>query len=374
MNKNGATQRLVDQFIDMVKIASPSRQEGAFATYMRKELEALGFSVEVDSAGDSVGGNTGNLIATLKGTKEAEPLMFCCHMDTVLPCTNIHPVIEGDVIRSDGTTILSGDDKAGIAAILEGVRRIQERNVKHGLLQVVLTICEEVGMYGSKGLDYSKIKAKRAFILDSSGPLGKIVIQGPAKDVIKAVIHGRSAHAGLTPEKGISAIQVAARAIDRMKLLRIDEETTANLGTISGGSATNIVAEQAEIVAEARSLVNEKLDVQSGHIRECFEQAAREFGATVDVTIDRSYAAFQLTKDTPVVQQCLEAMHRLGVEPKLLSTGGGSDCNVFNARGLTAVDLAIGMTDVHSKEETIKISDMETVACLIESIIEHNNI
>ncbi|MBP2667561.1 MAG: family metallo-hydrolase [Firmicutes bacterium] len=374
MNKNGATQRLVDQFIDMVKISSPSRQEGAFAAYMRKELEALGFVVEVDSAGDSVGGNTGNLIATLKGTKEAEPLMFCCHMDTVLPCTNIHPVIEGDVIRSDGTTILSGDDKAGIAAILEGVRRIQERNVKHGLLQVVLTICEEVGMYGSKGLDYSKIKAKRAFILDSSGPLGKIVIQGPAKDVIKAVIHGRSAHAGLTPEKGISAIQVAARAIDRMKLLRIDEETTANLGTISGGSATNIVAEQAEIVAEARSLVNEKLDVQSGHIRECFEQAAREFGATVDVTIDRSYAAFQLTKDTPVVQQCLEAMQRLGVEPKLLSTGGGSDCNVFNGRGLTAVDLAIGMTDVHSKEETIKISDMETVACLIESIIEHNNI
>ena len=374
MNKNGATQRLVDQFIDMVKIASPSRQEGAFAAYMRKELEALGFVVEVDSAGDNVGGNTGNLIATLKGTKEVEPLMFCCHMDTVLPCTNIHPVIDGDVIRSDGTTILSGDDKAGIAAILEGVRRIQERNVEHGLLQVVLTICEEVGMYGSKGLDYSKIKAKRAFILDSSGPLGKIVIQGPAKDVIKAVIHGRSAHAGLTPEKGISAIQVAARAIDRMKLLRIDEETTANLGTISGGSATNIVAEQAEVVAEARSLVNEKLDVQSGHIRECFEQAAREFGATVDVTIDRSYAAFQLTKDTPVVQQCLEAMHRLGVEPKLLSTGGGSDCNVFNARGLTAVDLAIGMTDVHSKEETIKISDMETVACLIESIIEHNNI
>jgi len=374
MNKNGATQRLVDQFIDMVKISSPSRQEGAFAAYMRKELEALGFVVEVDSAGDSVGGNTGNLIATLKGTKEVEPLMFCCHMDTVLPCTNIHPVIDGDVIRSDGTTILSGDDKAGIAAILEGVRRIQERNVKHGLLQVVLTICEEVGMYGSKGLDYSKIKAKRAFILDSSSPLGKIVIQGPAKDVIKAVIHGRSAHAGLTPEKGISAIQVAARAIDRMKLLRIDEETTANLGTISGGSATNIVAEQAEIVAEARSLVNEKLDVQSGHIRECFEQAAREFGATVDVTIDRSYAAFQLTKDTPVVQQCLEAMQRLGVEPKLLSTGGGSDCNVFNGRGLTAVDLAIGMTDVHSKEETIKISDMETVACLIESIIEHNNI
>lgn len=373
MDKNSATQRLVDQFIEMAKIASPSRREGAFAAYMRQELEALGFTVEADDAGKLAGSDTGNLIATLPGTKAAEPLMFCCHMDTVLPCENIRPVVDGDVLRSDGTTILSGDDKAGIAAILEGIRRIRERGLEHGLLQVVLTICEEVGMYGSKGLDYGKIKATRAFILDSSGPVGKIVVQGPAKDVIKAVIHGRSAHAGLTPEKGISAIQVAARAIDRMKLLRIDGETTANLGTISGGSATNIVADRAEVVAEARSLVNAKLDVQSGHMKECFEQAAREYGAVASVTVDRSYAAFQLTEDTPVVRQCIDAMRRLGIEPRLESTGGGSDCNVFNGRGLTAVDLAIGMTDVHSKEETIRISDMETVARLIEALIEHND-
>ena len=372
MDKNPATQRLVDQFIQMVRISSPSRQEGAFAAYMKQELEKLGFAVEFDTAGDKVGGNTGNLIATLPGSKEAEPLMFCCHMDTVLPCANIQPLIDGDVIRSDGTTILSGDDKAGIAAILEAIRRIQEQKVEHGLLQVVLTICEEVGMYGSKGLDYGKIKAKRAFILDSSGPIGKIVVQGPAKDVIKAVVHGRSAHAGLAPEKGISAIQVAARAIDMMKLLRIDEETTANLGTISGGSATNIVADQVEVVAEARSLRNEKLDRQSGHMKECFEQAAREYGASADVTIDRSYAAFQLTAETPAVKQCVTAMQRLGIEPMLQSTGGGSDCNVFNGHGLTAVDLAIGMTDVHSREESIKISDMETVTRLIESIIGHN--
>ena len=372
MDKNLATQRLVDQFVEMAKIASPSRKEAKFAAYMKKELEALGFSVEFDNAGEKVGGDTGNLIATLPGTKTAEPLMFCCHMDTVLPCEGIQPIIDGDVIHSDGTTILSGDDKAGIVAIVEAIRRIRERKVEHGLLQVVLTICEEVGMYGSKGLDYSKIKAKRAFIFDSSGAIGKIVVQGPAKDVIKAVVHGRSAHAGLAPEKGISAIQVAARAIDKMTLLRIDEETTANLGTISGGMATNIVADQVEVVAEARSLLNEKLDKQSGHMKECFEQAAREYGAGVDVTIDRSYAAFQLSPDTPAVKQCVEAMQRLGLEPKLQSTGGGSDCNVFNGHGITAVDLAIGMTDVHSKEESIKISDMETVTRLIESIIEHN--
>jgi len=374
MSGSKTTQRLVDHFIAMTKISSPSLKEGAFAAYLQKELESLGFSVETDAAGDTVGGNTGNLIATLTGSKEVEPLLFCCHMDTVTPCDNILPVIADDVIRSDGSTILGGDDKAGIAAIIEGVRRIQERKVEHGMLQVVLTIGEEVGMYGSKGLDYSKIKAKRAFVLDAEGPLGTIVVQGPAKDLIKVVVHGRSAHAGLSPERGISAIQVAARAIDRMKLLRIDEETTANIGAISGGGATNIVADRVEFVAEARSLVNEKLDAQSGHIQECFEQAAREFGATIEVDITRSYAAFKLTKNDPVVRQCMDAIQLLGLTPTLGSTGGGSDCNIFNARGLTAVDLAIGMTDVHTKNESIKISDMETAARLIETIIEHNKV
>lgn len=372
MEQDKATQRLVEQFLAMVGISSPSRREGEFAAYLRKELEALGFWVEIDSAGENAGGNTGNLIATLKGNTDAEPLMFCCHMDTVTPCANIQPVIADGVIRSDGTTILSGDDKAGIAAVIEGVRRIKERGVEHGLLQVVLTICEEVGMHGAKGLDYSKVKSKRVFVLDAEGPLGKIAVQGPAKDSIKAIVHGRTAHAGLNPERGISAIQVAARAIERMQLLRIDAETTANLGTISGGVATNVVAEEVIVTAEARSLVNEKLDAQSAHMKACFEQAAQEFGVSVDVSIERSYAAFKLTESDPVVGQCIDAMRRLGLEPELISTGGGSDCNIFNARGLTAIDLAIGMTDVHSKSESIRIADMETAARLIESLIENN--
>ena len=373
MKQSQATQRLVDQFTTMVRISSPSRKEGDFAAYARKELEALGFSVEFDAAGDQVAGDTGNLIATLAGNKDAEPLMFCCHMDTVTPCNNIQPVIANGVIRSDGTTILGGDDKAGIAAVIEGVRRIRERGIEHGLLQVVLTICEEVGMYGAKGLDYSKVLAKRVYVLDAEGPLGQIAVQGPSKDTIKAVIHGRTAHAGLSPERGVSAIQVAARAIERMQLLRIDTETTANIGTISGGVATNIVAEQVDILAEARSLFNEKLDAQSAHMKACFDHAAQEFGVSVEVDIQRSYTAFKLTETDAVVKQCMDVMHALGLNPELVSTGGGSDCNIFNARGLSAVDLAVGMTDVHTKEESIKISDLETAARLIEALIEHNN-
>lgn len=372
MEQNKATQRLVDKFIDMARISSPSRHEGSFAAHAQKELEALGFSVEFDSAGAKTGGNTGNLIATLPGRMDVEPLMFCCHMDTVTPCVDIQPMVVNEVIRSDGTTILGGDDKAGIAAIIEGVRRIQERGVKHGLLQVLLTTCEEIGMHGAKNLDYSKVKTTRVFVLDAEGPLGQIVVQGPAKDGIKAVVHGRTAHAGLSPERGVSAIQVAARAIERMKLLRIDAETTANIGTISGGAATNIVAEQVEITAEARSLSNEKLDVQSAHMKTCFEMAAAEFGVTVDVDIQRSYAAFKLTESDPVVKQCIGAMKSLGLNPELVSTGGGSDCNIFNACGMTAVDLAIGMTDVHTREESIRISDLEMSARLIEALIEYN--
>lgn len=366
------TQRLLDQFVELVKISSPSRQEGAFAEYMRQKLADIGFTVETDSAGEAINGDSGNIIATLPGTKSAAVLMFCCHMDTVHPCKDIQPIVEDDVIHTDGTTILSGDDKGGIAAILEAIRQVKEQEIAHGPIQVVLTIGEEIGMYGSKNLDYSKIKAKKAFILDADGPLGNIVVQGPAKNVIKATIHGKAAHAGMYPEQGINAIQVAARAIDNMKLLRIDADTTANLGTINGGTATNIVTDQVDIVAEARSLSNDKLAAQSQHMKACFEQAAHEFGATVDVKIERSYSAFHLAADDSVILQCIAAMQSLDLKPNLVSTGGGSDCNVFNAQGISAVDIAIGMTDVHTKEESIKISDLKTATRLIIEIIKHN--
>ena len=370
-NKN--TQRLVDQFMAMAKIASPSRQEGRLAAYLKPELEALGFVVEFDSAGELAGGDTGNLIATLPGDPDIEPLVLSCHMDTVTPCIGVTPIVEDGVIRSDGTTVLGGDDKAGIAAILEGVRRIRERGVRHGLIQAVFTICEEVGMHGAMGLDYSKIRAKRAFILDADGPIGQILVRGPAKDAIHAVIHGRSAHAGLKPEAGISAIQVAARAIERMKLLRIDDETTANLGQISGGGATNIVTDRVEITAEARSLTNEKLDAQGAHMKACLEDAAHEFGATAEVTIERSYHAFSLDADEPVVRHCVAAMQSLVITPTLASTGGGSDCNVFNRHGMKAVDLSIGMTDVHTCMESLRIEDLEMTARLVEALIEFSD-
>ena len=363
--------RLVELFLDLVRIPSPSRREGAVAKLLQRELEALGFTVAFDRAGETVGGDIGNLIATLPAsdaTIDAEPVMFSCHMDTVTPCENVRPIVSEGVIRSDGTTVLGGDDKGGIAAILEGIRRLRENKTPHGLIQVVFTVGEEVGLTGAQHLDYTQIQAKRAYVLDCGGPLGELVVRGPAKDGITASIRGLTAHAGLSPEDGINAIQVAARAIDRMRLLRIDSETTANLGRIEGGGATNIVADHVQITAEARSLSNERLDQQSAHMRQCFEEAAREFGATATVAIERDYHAFSLSEDDPAVLHCTRAMRSLGLSPRLIGTGGGSDCNVFNRQGISAIDLAIGMTDVHTCRESLRIDDLEMSARLVEAL------
>ena len=371
LESNTSQTRLVNLFLELVRIPSPSRREGAVAKRLQHELASLGFAIVYDQAGTIVGGDTGNLIATLPpsdDTVDAEPLIFSCHMDTVTPCENVQPIVSEGVIRSDGNTILGGDDKGGIAAIIEGIRRLLEKKTPHGLIQVVFTVGEEVGLTGALNLDYSLMQAKRAYILDCGGPLGQLVVRGPAKDGITASIRGLTAHAGLSPEDGINAIQVAARAIDRMRLLRIDPETTANLGHIEGGGATNIVADHVAITAEARSLSNERLDEQSAHMRQCFEEAAREFGATATVTIQRDYHAFALSEDDPAVLHCTRAMRSLGLSPELIGTGGGSDCNIFNRHGITAIDLAIGMTDVHTCRESLRIDDLEISARLVEAL------
>ena len=296
--------RIVSKFIEYVKIPSPSYKEGDFAKVLKRDMEELGFEVIVDKAGEKAGSNTGNLIGYLKGNKDVEPIMFCAHMDTVTPCENIEPIIEDGIIKSKGNTILSADDKAGIIGILEGIRYIKENNIPHGDIEVVFTICEEVGLYGSKYLDYSKIKSKMAFVLDASGEIGGVNVQGPAQTQIHAKFHGKAAHAGLSPEKGINAIQVASKAINNMNLLRIDEETTANVGIIRGGTATNIVADYAEMELEARSLKEEKLEKQVDHMIKAMEKAAEEFGAKVD--IDVKYAA------VPEIQQ--ERFDKYGVK------------------------------------------------------------
>lgn len=363
-------KRIVDAFCQYVQIDSPTKSEGQFAAFISKELKALGFEVTIDGAGEIVGSDTGNVIAKLKGTTNGETILLSCHMDTVSPGIGIKPMIRDGVIYSDGTTILGGDDKAGIAAIIEAIKSIQENHIQHADIEVVFSIFEEGGLHGAKNLDYSQIHAKKAFVLDSGGDPGQIIISGPAQDKLSVKVVGKPAHAGVAPEEGISAVMVAARAIDRMKLLRIDEETTANIGVISGGSVTNIVMPELTIQAEARSLDNEKLALQSQHMIDCFNEAAAHFGATVEIDHKRMYNAFSIDENAPIVNLVKKACNNIGLSGFTAPSGGGSDTNILNEKGIDAVNLGIGERKPHTLEEHLYIKDLVSSAALVVEIIK----
>lgn len=365
-------QRLLDEFIELIKIDSVSSKEGSVAKTLEGKLKQLGFEVYVDDAGVKTGGETGNIIATLKGNRPGKTILFSSHMDTVCPGEGINPIIDekNGIIKSDGTTILGSDDKGGIAAILEAVRIIKENNIDHADIQIVFSIWEEGGLFGAKYLDYSKINAQLAFVLDSGGAPGEIVVKAPAQDKIQVKIKGRPAHAGVSPEEGISAAMVAARAIDNMKLLRIDEETTANIGMIKGGTATNIVMPELEIIAESRSLKNSKLEAQTKHMVDIFKRAADDFGAEVEINVDRMYSSFNVNEDDEIVTLLRKAFANINIKPSVVSTGGGSDTNILNANGIRAVNLSVGMEKAHTLEEYIRIEDLITSARMVVEIVK----
>lgn len=365
------SERLVQRFIQYVKIDSPTTEEALFAKQLVKDLTALGCDVRRDDAGEKVGCNTGNVIATLPAKDSSGPcILFSSHMDTVSPGRGICPVIKDGVIYSDGTTILGADDKAGVAAIIEALTVIQEQQLPHGPIEIVFSIYEEGGLHGAKNIDFDSLKATHAFIFDSSGDPGQIILNAPAQDKLQFTVHGVPAHAGVAPERGVSAIQVAAAAIHEMSLLRIDHETTANIGHINGGGATNIVAAEVRIQAEARSLNNDKLKKQSDHMISCFEVAAKNMGATVECSVERMYDAFHLTPQEPIVQNVMAAMKQVGITPVPDSSGGGSDTNVYNANGLKAVNLGIGEKNPHTLEEHITIQHLVQTAEIALAIIE----
>lgn len=365
-------QRLMDEFLELVQIDSPTSKEGAIAKVLVKKLEDLGCEVVIDNAGELTGAETGNVIATLKGTRPGKKILFSSHMDTVSPSIGVKPIVDeaNGIIKSDGTTVLGSDDKAGIAAILEGIRTIKENDIDHADIQVVFSIWEEGGLRGAKNLDYSKIDAEYAFVLDSGGSPGEIIVKAPAQDSIKVKITGKPAHAGLQPENGISAIMVASRAIENMKLLRIDEETTANIGIVKGGVATNIVMPELEIIAEARSLNEEKLNAQTNHMVETFKNAAKEFGAEIEIETDRAYTPLNVCEDDEIVKLAMKAFANMNIVGKPGSTGGGSDTNILVKNGIKAINLGIGMKNAHTLEEYIAIEDLMNSGIMVTEIIK----
>lgn len=373
--------RLVSEFLELVRISSLSKKEGAIARRLCRTLEAMGAKVEVDDAGEKVGGETGNVIARFTGTvSEAPPLLLSAHMDTVVPGENVNPIVEGDRVRTDGTTVLGGDDKAGIVAILEAVRVLRERGIPYGDLELVFTISEELGLVGAKQLDVSRLRARTGLVLDSDG-VDELITRAPAANRMIFTVHGLEAHAGVCPENGISAIKVAAEAIAAMTLGRVDEETTANIGIIQGGTANNIVPKQVVVRGEARSRSIEKLRAQTEHMRHCFGEAARrhrvtlngkEIQAWVDERIERDYDLMDLPEDSRIVRLVTEAANSLGRPLTTRPTGGGCDANVLNGKGLQVANLGCGMREIHTVNEWLDLRDLIRTAELVLEVVRLN--
>ncbi|PRX26948.1 tripeptide aminopeptidase [Orenia metallireducens] len=351
-------ERIIKQFLELVQIDSISKEEGKVADYLVGVLEELGLEVTRDDAGKKVGGETGNIIAKLAGDATKPKLLLSAHMDTVTPGRGIKPIIKDGVIYSEGETILASDDKAGITTILEALRLIKENDIDHGALEVVFTIGEEVGLLGAKNLDYSLVDADFGIAFDSGGEIGTIVTQAPSQDKINVKVIGKAAHAGMNPSSGINAIKVASVALSNMKLGQIDEDTTANIGVIRGGQATNIVPDLVELEGEARSLRVDKLDRQTEHMADIFERSAAKFNAKVEIDVERMYPAFDLSRNSQIVDIAVKAARAIEIKPLLQSTGGGSDANIFNGKGIPTINISVGMTDVHSIDENIKVDDL----------------
>lgn len=364
-------ERMVDEFISLISIDSLARNERKMADTLKKKLQDMGYEVTEDDAGEKIGGNTGNLICNVKGSKDVPALMLAAHMDTVQPGVGKKHVIEGNCIKTDGTTVLGGDDAAGLECILESLRVLRENNIEHGDIQIVFTIGEEEGLFGSKNLDYGRIYAKYAVVLDSHGPIGTVAINAPSLKKINVKVTGKAAHAGVEPEKGISAIKIASEAIAKMTLGRIDSETTANIGSINGGTATNIVCETVNIQAEARSRNRQKLDKQTAHMKDCFEMAARKFGGSVEFNSEFDFPSFNIPEDAPIISIMRKAADTAGIKLVLEESGGGSDTNIINGKGIQAVNISVGMDKVHTVDEQISIDDMVKAAEFLTSIIQN---
>lgn len=347
--------RLVDLFLKLLSIDSPALREGDVIAWTRRYLEeVVGVEVREDDAGAVNGGNGNNLIVRLPGNKTGAPKVFLsAHFDTVESTHGMVVVEEDGIFRSTSDTILGADDKGGMAPAIEALHALKESGEPHGEVLLLLSIAEEIGLKGAASLKIEDLGLDFGYVLDTGPPVGSFVTRTATHDKLDIVVKGKPAHAGKDPENGINAIVVAADAISGMRIGRIGPETTANLGIIEGGTAVNVVCPSVRIRAEARSTSVEELDEQVGHMIERFEAAAARWGADVQIDHDRHYRSYNISADAKVVQVAQRASRALGMEPTLRTTLGGSDANVYNAKGVPTIVVATGMEKIHTHEEFI---------------------
>ncbi|MDR2957894.1 MAG: M20/M25/M40 family metallo-hydrolase [Coriobacteriales bacterium] len=365
------TERLLEDFLTLVQIDSLSYHEATIANWIKDKLSQFGCEVLFDKTTEITGSNTGNMIATFPATPGLSgKLFFSTHMDTVGPGQGIEPVINDGILSSKGKTILGGDDKVGIAAIIEMVRTLAETKTPHPEIVMLFSVAEEVGLKGSSAMDGEALgfNGEPCFVLDADGKPGGVIIGAPFHVEFTARFIGKAVHAGMAPETGVSAINMAAKAITAIPLGRIDAISTSNIGTINGGAANNIVADSCTVTGEMRSLEKARLDEIQAQIAQTIEDTAIEGGGQVQTEFVLAYHGFKLSENDIPVRLVLEAAQDLGLSTETRYTGGGSDANIFAGKGLSPVVLSTGMTAIHSLDESLAISDMEDLTRLIIAI------
>jgi tripeptide aminopeptidase len=360
----------LDLFLELAALPSPPGEERAVADRVTAELASLGVAVDEDDAGSRIGANAGNLYAHLEPSADGTPVFFCAHLDTVPPDGPLAPAVEDGVVRNAGGTILGADNKSAVVAIVEAVRRILVERRPHAGIELVFTPKEEVGLRGADAFDHTRLAAGVGYVYDQAAPIGEIILGAPHGATLDVTFRGRSAHAGMYPEEGRSAIAAAARAIADFRLGRLDEETTANVGTIEGGTARNIVPERCSFLAEARSHDEAKLAELVKEMQETIAFAAALADCEADVQVAPSWYGYRFRRDDLVVRLATTALERCGFEPTYALSGGGADANVFNRRGLRCLNLANGMAEIHTPDEHIAVADLEAMVDVTLALVD----
>lgn len=367
-------ERMRDHLMEIIRIDSESRFELDVASRLEREMKEVGGECFYDDCGEKVGGNVGNLIVKIKGNADAPPLFLSAHMDTVAPGRGIKPYVSNGVMKSDGSTILGSDDKSGVSIIVEVARCLKRHSPPHGDIEIAFTICEEVGLLGARYIDASAFRASDGVVLDSSSP-DRLVLKCPASDKLEVEVKGTEAHAGLCPEDGVSAIEIASEAISNMNLGRIDSETTANVGKISGGTAINIIPGSATLLCEARSHNEEKLEKQMEHMKTCLEDAsAKAYNGKPAVEISREtiYPLMDVSPSSRMAKMIEGNARRLGHPVVFHTSGGGCDANYFNRKGIECVNLGTGMYELHTTSEHLVIEEFNRAADIVlETVLEN---
>jgi tripeptide aminopeptidase len=366
-----AGQDALELFLRLVRVASPPGNERDVVDICAAYLRDLGVDVIEDDTAAALGGNAGNLYCRLAPTPgtEGTALFFCAHTDTVPHEAAIEPVVRDGIVSNAAAGILGADNKASVAGMLDAVRQIVQEGVPHAGVELVLTAQEEVGLRGAKAFDVERLEARMGYVFDHASPIGGMVLEAPSQYSIDARFIGREAHSGIAPEEGRSAIAAAGRAIAEMRLGRIDDETTANVGLIRGGSARNIVAGQCTLSAEARSLDASKALRQCQAIVDAISHAADAEGCEVETSTIHEYEAYRLRRAEPVVSLAERALRECGYTPEVLRTGGGADSHIFNARGRPCLNLPNGMRAIHTASEAIAVDDVEGIVRIVLALV-----